>query len=503
MPALVASSRRSGALFAYLIHVPQKSNPVKKMKPQNLLCKVILISVQVFCLPAYSYGQACYTLEDILAISAEKSNQIKLIQNSVLSDKQQVSIYRAGAFPKIDFATSIGYANQTQRGNQLSMTTDIVNIFERIDGLLFNWSVSLQQPLFEFGKVINSFHLATLSKKIIAQNTALQRDRYFLQVVEQFTRGYISQFDYRIAEQTLARTKKLLEGAQLNFDYAKTSKRELLRTQSSFEGSSANFIQAKTNRLISIQKLNVLIGLPDSIDYILQLDTSCTLFPIPDTAKVNNYEINLKELETQVNKKLRKNARADLLPSLSAFASIYNEFFTVDTTGLTGIYLAYLEENPLPPGAPAVLFPENPSATEFFNPDFFNYSLGVQLNWNVFDGTRSWAQYKQAKLKEERSRIELDQLKRETENSINEVRGQISSLDNSILAYGFQFQASQKALEQADLDLQNGFIDAVTYLDIDREYRDAARQLDEAKLQRVLLRAQLRLLMGLPLYETQ
>ena len=57
--------------------------------------------------------------------------------------------------------------------------------------------------------------------------------------------------------------------------------------------------------------------------------------------------------------------------------------------------------------------------------------------------------------------------------------------------------------EQAEMDIKDGFIDAVTYLEIDQEYRSAARQLDEAKLQKLLLQAQLQVALGLPVYKNE
>ncbi len=83
------------------------------------------------------------------------------------------------------------------------------------------------------------------------------------------------------------------------------------------------------------------------------------------------------------------------------------------------------------------------------------------------------------------------------------INGQISTLIGAIEAYRLQYQASQKALEQAEMDIKDGFIDAVTYLEIDQEYRSAARQLDEAKLQKLLLQAQLQVALGLPVYKNE
>ena len=100
----------------------------------------------------------------------------------------------------------------------------------------------------------------------------------------------------------------------------------------------------------------------------------------------------LKRLEADFNTYLRKNAWSSFFPSLNLFGSIFNEFMAVDTSGLAEMFL--LE----PQAGEAV--PEIPVSTDFFNPDLINYSIGIELSWNIFDGKRSFAQYRQAKRQE-------------------------------------------------------------------------------------------------------
>jgi outer membrane protein len=144
--------------------------------------------------------------------------------------------------------------------------------------------------------------------------------------------------------------------------------------------------------------------------------------------------------------------------------------------------------------------PEIPVSTDFFNPDLINYSIGIELSWNIFDGKRSFARYRQAKQQEKATFLELEQLERENRNEIQEIKNQISVADNSIEAYRLQFEASQKALKQADIDFQDGFIDAISYLEIEQEYRNAALNLDNQRLRRLLLQAQLRVALGLRIF---
>jgi outer membrane protein TolC len=429
-----------------------------------------------------------YSLQDILSIANKQGNRIRIIQTRTDADLQQVEIYKAEAYPDINLNTSIGYANQSLLGRPFESSAFI----NRIDGFLFSWSFSLQQPVFRFGQIINSFKLASLSKKISQNSSNLQRDNYFLEVINQFIQTYTGQFDYIIATQSLNRSERIYQRTLLDFETGQVSKRELLRTQASLERDRALLLSSSCNRALSIRKLNILIGLKDPADYLLVLDTVESFLKVPSQYSGENLQIVQKRLEADFNTYLRKNAWSSFFPSLNLFGSIFNEFMAVDTSGLTEMIIGEPEAGEI--------IPEIPVSSDFFNPDLINYSIGLELSWNIFDGKRSFARYRQAKKQEKATFLELEQIERENRNQILEVKDQISVTDNTIEAYRLQLEASQKALQQADSDFQDGFIDAITYLEIEQEYRNAALNLDNQKLRRLLLQAQLRVALGLRIF---
>jgi len=311
-------------------------------------------------------------------------------------------------------------------------------------------------------------------------------------VINQFIQTYTRQFDYIIATQSLNRSERIYQRTLLDFETGRVSKRELLRTQASLEGDRALLLSSSSNRALSIRKLNILIGLKDSEDYLLVLDTVGSFLKVPSQYSGENLQIVQKRLEADFNTYLRKNAWSSFFPSLNLFGSIFNEFMAVDTSGLTEMIIGETEAGEI--------IPEIPVSSDFFNPDLINYSIGLELSWNIFDGKRSFARYRQAKKQEKATFLELEQIERENRNQIQEVKDQISVTDNAIEAYRLQFEASQKALQQADSDFQDGFIDAITYLEIEQEYHNAALNLDNQKLRRLLLQAQLRVALGLRIF---
>lgn len=440
-------------------------------------------------------SQVSYSLQDILCLANENGSRLKIIESTAQSQYQQVEVYRSEAFPKIDLSAGIGYASQTLQ-SELPSPGDISSIFDRIDGFMFNWALSFEQPLFKFGQVINSFRLASLSEKLTDKTRNLQRNIFFLEVIEQFIQTYVGQLDYVIAQQAKDRSQRRLQRISAEFQSGRVSIIEQLRTEAIMEGDRASLISSTSNKEISRRKLNVLIGIPDNAQYVLVLDTESSFYSYSADSQGKNPEIAIKELEKDINTNLRKNAWSSFFPSLSITGSIFNEFMAVDTSGLTEklLQISSSEAEDLP-------ISDIPVSVDFFNPDFINYSIGLQLTWNIFNGKRSLAQYRQAKSQESISGLELKQLELENDNNIKELRDRIKATDNAISAYLLQLNASERALNQAEMDFQDGFIDVVSYIDIEQEYRDAMRSFDNAKLQRILLQARLRIALGLGIYE--
>lgn len=449
-----------------------------------LLC----LSFLICCFHFIKAEQQVYSLIDIIEIARNRGTRIKIISNDYQSQIQQVKIYRSEAFPKIEFLSGIGYASQTLQ-SEISTGEDVEGLFDRISGTLLNWSLSLEQPVFRFGQIINSLRLASLSKKLTGKNSDLQRDQYYLQVIEQYIKAYVAQFEYNITQESVEQSRRNLQKTSIDFDLNHASKLDLLRAQAHLDGQKALLVSAESDRRLSVKELNIMIGLTDSTDYSLTIEDDDSFFIIPDTIHEQNPEIVIKKLELEFRENLRRNAWSAFFPSINLSGSVSNEFMAVDTSGFGEIIVT---SSPVSSGG----FAEIPVAVDFFNPDFINYSIGLQLKWNAFDGMRSIAQYRQAKAEEQKSRLELHQLELEIENDINEIKDRLVSIKNTISAYQLQFDAAKLALNQAEIDLKDGFIDMISYIDVLKEYQNAARSLDNAKLQNILLIAQLRIITG-------
>lgn len=465
-------------------------------------CFMILGVLLGFCLKADSLISNKYSLSEILAIADSSGNMLKIIEKNELSARAEVDAYRSEAWPLIQFSSGVSYVNQSLIG-QGAADAEISRIFERIDGYNLDWSLSLEQPLLTFGRTLNTLKLARLRDKTIGYSKRLQRDSYFLEVVQQFISAFMAQYDYTIYSESLKQSQRTYERVYVDYQAGLVSRRDLLIMEAAMRNDQANLIESRNRMETGKKRLAILIGLESDMDSIYYGQNDRNLFQIPENGKYNgkSLELKIKELETEQNEYQKRYARAEFFPSVNLAGSIQNNFIIVDTSGLTAKYIKFLGGTGTPDVDTMVSpFGDNPGVSSYFDPDYFSYSIGLRINWNIFDGKRTIENYRRLKYTIESSRLELEQMTREYDNDLADARGNLVALDSMTTALNLQFQASEMALEQAETDLHNGFIDVIDYLNTIEEYKSSSRQLEQVRLQYLVTEIQLRIAMGFSVY---
>jgi outer membrane protein TolC len=444
-----------------------------------------------------------YSLSEIMAIANLSGKRLDIIDRNELSARAEVEAYRSDAWPIIQFSSGLSYVNQSIIG-QGTAATEISRIIKRIDGYSVDWTLSLEQPLLTFGRTLNTLKLARFRDKAIGFSKRLQRDTYFLEVVQQFITAFTAQYDYTIYSESVKQSIRTYERVHIDFQAGLISHRDLLFMEAAMRSDKANLIKSRYKMEAEKKQLAVLIGLDSDIDSLYLGQKDDNLFRVSETRnnKRKSLELKLKELEVQQNEYQKRYTRATFFPSLNLTGSIQNNFIIIDTSGLTGKYIEYLESTgtPLPDSTISPLG-ENPFISSYFDPDYFSYSIGLRLNWNIFDGKRKIEKYRQLKYTIESSRLELEQMTKEFHNDISDIRGKIIALDSMITSLELQFQASEMALEQAETDLKNGFINVIDYVNTMEKNKSALRQLEGVRLEYLVTKIQLRIAMGLSVYE--
>lgn len=471
-----------------------------------------------------------YPLEQILSIAKNNATTLDIIKKESDAGMAEVDIYRSEAFPYVSFNSGASYVSTsqaTQRMQQelqqymtMQIMGPILNVLkennpdmslenssssfsypDRMNGYAFNWSLTLQQPLITFGKVRSALKLARMRECSLKDMSRLNTDLFYLRVVQEFSLAYLAQCDVSINQAAVERSRLLLIRLQSEFDAGRAIKRELLRMEALAQHDRANFIAAEGVVSTATHRLLQSVNFDDTTAYIpLAIDDNGTLSTTIPASGPGTILLFLKKNEASLYKEQYNYLRSAYFPSINLVGNIANQFMTIDTNGLL--------QDLLPPGTSgealqglAESFDEfNPKPYRYFDPSFFNYTIGLQLSWTIFDGNRTRAQCRQAKSNLQKTLLELETMEKQDKIAVEEARNQIGTVDSLLSAVRLQAEAGYQALTQTEQDYKDGFSDFSTLLDTEKEYRDAIRQFNALKIQRILAIVQLRIALGLPVF---
>lgn len=486
---------------------------------------VVILQAAVVFSSAGIVQNHTYPLEQIFAIAQSNAKQLQIIDTKIEAGYAEVASYRANAMPYVSLGSNVSYVAQsyeTQKMQQAMMmplfstptsensletqpttSTSALEDLHHLRGLTYNWSLTLQQPLVTFGKVSAALKLARIRNCTLKDQKQLETDMFYLRVMREFMDAYLAQLDVEINKAALERSQQLQKRLSVDFSAGRAIRRELLRVDALVHNDRVNLITANNVHTTSLKRLLQTINFGDSETVILELDKNGSLSRQPPPSGPGSLQLSLKRNETAMYKQQAKRLRSMLFPSIDLVGSIGNQFMSIDTSGLIRKFVSA----DIPPEGYTQLakaFDDaNPGPEDFFNPDFFNYSIGLQLTWTLFDGFRTSSQYRQSKLYAKQSLLEYEEMIKEEKIAIEEAKNQVVTVDSTISAVLLQQQAAKQALEQTEQDYKDGMTDFTTLLDTDKEYRTATRLVHGLKMQRVLAMAQLRVVLGLPVYGEQ
>ncbi|MFP4013072.1 MAG: TolC family protein [Chitinispirillaceae bacterium] len=441
-----------------------------------------------------------------MSLCEGRSYDLAIIDAQADAGHTEVDIYRAEAYPFLSFSSSAAYASQSLVSQTLQSASageaSPMKGIDRIDGYTFNWSLNLKQPLITFGKVSSALKMAKLQESTLSDMKRLQKDQFYISVMSQFADAYSAQ-QYEIITQNAAeRSQRLLQKMQVEYDAGQIAQGDYLRVQALALGDKAQIVAAANKRRTALRRLALSVGMDTGSGMELLLDQQGSLSQPPEEKNDgSSLQLALKRSEIEMMSQQQTLINSGRFPSIYLVGSVNNQFMSIDTSGLTEKVLDGMGISPdsVPPGAD--FFPSNPEPEKFFDPDFFNYSIGLQLSWNIFDGRRTRSQFLQTVHKTEMARLEVQKMEREQRIQLKEARSQLEAADIQLEAVALQVEASQKALSQIERDYSDGLSDIASFLEADEAYRTAAHQYEALKIQKMLIVASLRIAMGLPVYE--
>ncbi len=466
------------------------------MRIPEIMALAALVPAALFGRPDSS---VVYSLREILLIAGENSDQLKIIASQNEAGRQQVRFYRSEAYPMVSFSAGATVASQSnQQSSAGGMYDALEEIFrmmppdtsaggggasysapDRLTGTNYNWGLTVSQPLVTFGRVGNALKLAGMQDSVLDLTAEMQENVLYLSTMSAFSEAYLAQRQLEIAEKSLATAKRLMERTKVEVANGAGSRLDYLTAEARYGGARAEFLTAQSNRVISRRRLSRLIGFERPDGYRVTLDGAGEFAQPPEERKGLSVEYTLKGLESGMRSAQAKYERSKLFPSIYLAGGLNSSaYYSLDDDKSA-----------------------NAANDALVDPDNFNYSIGLQLSWSLFDGFRTVSAKRQAEAQARVAELEQKQIGEKDQIAIQEGFERLGVIEESIEAVSAQLDASRRAFELADEDFTRGYVDMTTYLDTEKKLREAETRLSSLQMQKILTVAQLKFTMGLPVYE--
>lgn len=359
------------------------------------------------------------TKNEAISKALENNNTIKIVGEQVNESKADYQQTNAVFLPNISASyTGITTINPLMAfGSKLNQ--EVISQSDFNPQLLndparttnFATKIEIQQPLINIDGI---FQRKAAKAKYNASHMQWERTKEYVALETQ--KAYMQlQLAYKMVE-VLEKAKEAananLKLAQNSFTQGYLQKADVLAVQVRVTDVENQLQYAKSNLKNASNYLSVLIN--DTSFSLLKPSDSLAIEGLnKSTSKLSNERADIKAMEygSQAYEKMYKAEKMAFLPRLNAFGSyeLYdNEIFQADATG---------------------------------------YLVGASLSWNILEGAQRFAKSKKSKASFEKSKLELNQYKMESQVALNQADRMLQDAENSL-------KLSKLALEQSEESLR-------------------------------------------------
>ncbi len=285
-------------------------------------------------------------------------------------------------------------------------------------------SLQLKQPIVNFDAI---FGKSAASMIVKARQQGLERARQAIQF--QIKSAYNALI---LSNESLGAIEEAIESARAHRDNARAAFEEGLVTRADYLAAEVRLSELKEQRIIAenqVQKvsdgLKLLLGMSEE-ERIIRPSDSLTIPPAPAT-EPDFQEILADRPDLQALRFQKKAAHRQLWMKRSAWLPRINGFFSREWNG-----------------------------ADPFQDDNNNWTVGVQLSWNLFDGLGHWGRARQASAKAHQADIQHRQAKQKAKNEIVEARRKLEAARQRIEVARLAVQQANESLHLVEERFKEG-----------------------------------------------
>jgi len=304
----------------------------------------------------------------------------------------------------------------------------------------YNFQFTLRQPIFSWFREIKAINLADEQFKIENENTNVFEYRLSSQIKSFYLDILFFKETFRIYEKTLKDLEEVYNSTKKRYENGLASSLDLLQAQVNYENAKFSYENTKKTYNDLLNNLKVLLNLPDSEEIVIvdsiddvKIDTNLTI----DENKVKfRKDILLLEKQMKTLQKL-----IDIQSSLNK-PNIFAQ-------------IQYLASKPAPN------LEDKWGGT---------WTFSLILNWNLFDGFSTNAEIQKINTQIDQIKLIYDFQVQTSKIQLQNALNNLNIAKRNLETTKQNAKLSEKLLETAKIQFNNGLISNLQFYDIQRSY---------------------------------
>lgn len=336
----------------------------------------------------------------------------------------------------------------------------------------FQSGISISQTLFNgsaFAAIAGAQQFKDVNQRAVDRQTQILAD----DVRRTFYEALFAQERVRVLDQRIERTDQTLQEVAKQVRQGVTPKFQRLSAEVELSNLETELVQARNTADQAIDQLKVAMGLTTNRPIRLQgtlrnadpsMFLNVSVQRAVETAMDRRPDVEQARLAIDLREVEKNTVRSQYLPRLSAIANF-------NYTGRVP------DDRQLALSDPNDPFAFSTQDRGFFNSDFWNPSVnvGLQLNWNIFNGFQTTARMEQREVAIRRAEIDYQQAQQSVEV---EVRQALRSLQNARQ----RIFSQEKNVARAETNYEFAVQRVKEGVSSQLELREASDQLDQSRL---------------------
>ncbi|MGL1936834.1 MAG: TolC family protein [Fibrobacterales bacterium] len=432
------------------------------------------------------------TLSDILKRAQAGTDKSAIIKDGIASGIEEAKAYAGSAYPQVSVSSNYIYSfSPTNTVSSGTSQFQLSNSHSR----LFNMELGFRQTLnvFRLGLVLE---MEKQQIKTLQSKKDFEMDFYYLSAIQYYVDALYGQYQYELDTTSLGIYNDLLAMTAIDVDAGVKSNVDEMQIKAQVGLSKAASLQSKNRSEVALRALNDFLNL--SPDEMIELEIAVidgSLFEVPN-AHIEGVtkEVVLLENQLRIADQVAKYQNSLKYPDIALIGGVKHDFMNMNFDEIT---IPNADTTKAPIKQSEVI----PKGSEYYSPEYFDYSIGIALTVPVFTGGTVNANAKKAAIDARIAKRNVLIAKRaQTSKAIDAVNN-LSAIRNMLKALTMSVEASKIVFEQKQSDYKVGDISLLDFKQSEQDYNTVNTEFFKAQLQELLALVNVRLTQGYAIYE--